>query len=189
MNAPLTTSLTSTEALPTTWVERIFDVMLATFGKKFIDQWVGVEPEKLQAHWAAKLAGYAPAELKRGIDALEKLTFAPTLPEFRALCLGIPSLAAVRDDLRRVDAERMPFTAMVWCHLDGWAYRHADGAKAERLLAEAYATAREAVMRGDATAAREAAMRHMVNAAHRIEHAAPPIRRALDALLTPHPSA
>lgn len=47
----------------------------------------------------------------------------------------------------------------------------------------------EAVMRGDATAAREAAMRHMVNAAHRIEHAAPPIRRALDALLTPHPSA
>ena len=31
----------------------------------------------------------------------------------------------------------------------------------------------------------EAAMRHMANAAQRIEHAAPPIRRALDALLTP----
>jgi GntR family transcriptional repressor for pyruvate dehydrogenase complex len=43
----------------------------------------------------------------------------------------------------------------------------------------------EAVMRGDPTAARHAAMRHMANAAHRIEHAAPPIRRALDALLTP----
>ena len=42
-----------------------------------------------------------------------------------------------------------------------------------------------AVMRGDAPAAREAAMRHMSNAAHRLEHAAPPIRRALDALLTP----
>ena len=40
-----------------------------------------------------------------------------------------------------------------------------------------------AVMRGDVPAAREAAMRHMSNAAHRIEHAAPPIRRALDALL------
>ncbi len=40
-----------------------------------------------------------------------------------------------------------------------------------------------AVMRGDAPAARDAAMRHMSNAAHRIEHAAPPIRRALDALL------
>ena len=40
-----------------------------------------------------------------------------------------------------------------------------------------------AVMRGDVPAAREAAMRHMSNAARRIEHAAPPIRRALDALL------
>lgn len=40
-----------------------------------------------------------------------------------------------------------------------------------------------AVMRGDVPAARDAAMRHMSNAAHRIEHAAPPIRRALDALL------
>lgn len=40
-----------------------------------------------------------------------------------------------------------------------------------------------AVMRGDVPTAREAAMRHMSNAAHRIEHAAPPIRRALDALL------
>lgn len=87
MNAPLpTTSLTSTDALPQSWVERIFDVMLATFGKKFIDQWVGVDPEKLQAHWAAKLAGFSTAELKRGVDALEKQTFCPTLPEFMKLC-------------------------------------------------------------------------------------------------------
>lgn len=41
----------------------------------------------------------------------------------------------------------------------------------------------DAVIRGDATRAREAAMRHMVNAADRLEHASPPIRRALDALL------
>ncbi|WP_372658343.1 FadR/GntR family transcriptional regulator [Hydrogenophaga sp.] len=43
----------------------------------------------------------------------------------------------------------------------------------------------ETVMRGDAVAARQAAMRHMVNAAQRIEQAAPPIRRTLDALLSP----
>ena len=43
----------------------------------------------------------------------------------------------------------------------------------------------EAVCRGDDAAAREAAMRHMANAAHRIEHASPPVRRALDALLQP----
>lgn len=43
----------------------------------------------------------------------------------------------------------------------------------------------EAVVRGDAKAARKAAMRHMVNAVERIEHAAPPVRRTLDALLAP----
>lgn len=43
----------------------------------------------------------------------------------------------------------------------------------------------EAVCRGDVAAAREAATRHMANAAHRIEHAPPPVRRALDALLKP----
>jgi GntR family transcriptional repressor for pyruvate dehydrogenase complex len=43
----------------------------------------------------------------------------------------------------------------------------------------------EAVMRGDAAAARQAAMLHMHNAVHRIENAAPPIRRALGALLAP----
>lgn len=43
----------------------------------------------------------------------------------------------------------------------------------------------EAVMRGDAAVARQAAMLHMHNAAYRIEHADPPIRRALGALLAP----
>ena len=43
----------------------------------------------------------------------------------------------------------------------------------------------EAVMRGDQMAARQAAMLHMHNAAHRIENADPPIRRALGALLAP----
>ena len=39
----------------------------------------------------------------------------------------------------------------------------------------------EAVMRGDVAGARQAAMQHMHNAAHRIEYADPPIRRALGA--------
>ncbi|QHE74594.1 FadR/GntR family transcriptional regulator [Hydrogenophaga sp. PBL-H3] len=46
----------------------------------------------------------------------------------------------------------------------------------------------EAVMRGDATAARQAAMLHMNNAAVRLHNAAPSIRRALGALLAQSPS-
>lgn len=44
------------------------------------------------------------------------------------------------------------------------------------------------VMRGDAEAARQAARDHMINAARRLQHAAPAIRRTLDALLTRTPS-
>ncbi len=116
MNAPLPTSLTSTEALPTAWVERIFDVMLATFGKKFIDQWVGVEPEKLQAHWAAKLSALTPAELKRGVDALDKQTFCPTLPEFIKLCRPpIDALAAYYEAVQGV-TERERGEVGTWSH-------------------------------------------------------------------------
>ncbi len=85
MNAPLQTSSIST-SLPSNWVERILDHMWSSFGKKFVDQWAGIDPEKLKAHWGAKLAGYTAAELKRGIDALDKQTFCPTLPEFMRLC-------------------------------------------------------------------------------------------------------
>jgi len=46
----------------------------------------------------------------------------------------------------------------------------------------------DSVMRGDAEAARQAAREHMINAALRLKHAAPAIRRTLDALLTRTPS-
>ncbi len=77
--------------------------MLATFGKRFIDQWVGVEPSKLQAHWATKLAGLTAAELKRGVDALDSQTFCPTLPEFLKLCRPpVDALAAYYEAVQNV---------------------------------------------------------------------------------------
>ncbi len=105
MNAPIPKSLTSTETLPEAWIERIFDHMWATFGKKFVDQWAGVEPEKLKAHWAYKLSGFSTAELKRGVDALDKQTFCPTLPEFMRLCRPpVDPLAAYYEAVEGVTA-------------------------------------------------------------------------------------
>lgn len=46
----------------------------------------------------------------------------------------------------------------------------------------------ETVVSGDSKAAREAAMRHMVNAVERIEQAPAAVRRTLDALVAPSPS-
>lgn len=57
-----------------------------------------------------------------------------------------------------------------------------DSAYMDQVHAEHRAIA-QAVMRGDPVAAREAAHRHMANAADRIEHATPPVRQALDAML------
>lgn len=101
--------------------------------------------------WAKGLIGVAPEQLARGLEAciVAADPWPPTLPAFRAMCMGVPSLHQVREDLARVDTEREPFTLMVARRMDGWAWRHATTREAEAMLREAYADAREAVMRGE----------------------------------------
>ncbi|WP_440966127.1 hypothetical protein ACL58G_07810 [Massilia sp. GER05] len=81
-----TESSTSTNALPEAWIERLFERMLLEYGKRFGDQWAQANMDKLIAHWAAELAGYSGAELKRGVDALASRDWPPTLPEFKRMC-------------------------------------------------------------------------------------------------------
>lgn len=101
--------------------------------------------------WAKGLAGLTPQQLARGLEACITRTdpWPPVLAEFRALCLAIPPLGWVREDLQRAHAEREPFTIMVGRRLDMHRYRQADATAADRLLREAYQDAREAVMRGE----------------------------------------
>lgn len=82
-NAQLSTSL---QPLPTSWVERMFDKMLLDFGKKFVDQWSGTDPDKLIAHWAHEMADYSGAEIKRGLSEMEQRDWPPSLPEFKKMC-------------------------------------------------------------------------------------------------------
>ena len=70
----------------------------------------------------------------------------PTLPEFRARCLGIPSLQEVRLEIHR--SERSPFGIMVWQQLDGYLFKQSSADKSDRMLKDAYELAREMVMRG-----------------------------------------
>lgn len=83
---PLPTSSTSTDPLPISWVEALFDKMSLSYGKKFVDQWGGVDPKKLKDHWAEQLAVMSRTELSRGYRALETREWPPTLPEFKKLC-------------------------------------------------------------------------------------------------------
>lgn len=98
--------------------------------------------------WQRGLTGLSEAQIAAGLQSA--LTSAdpwpPTLPRFRALCFGIPSIAEVRLDLKR-DTKR-PFTRMVWSYIDSYRYRNASSESADFLLKDAYEIAREAVMSG-----------------------------------------
>jgi hypothetical protein len=81
-------SSTSTNAqpIPLNWVEKLFEEMMLSFGKKFADQWQGIDPAKLKAHWAQKMGELTNEEMVRGVKAMRNLDWPPSLPEFMRLC-------------------------------------------------------------------------------------------------------
>lgn len=100
--------------------------------------------------WQRGLTGVTERGMATGLQAC--LTSAdpwpPTLPAFRAQCLGVPTLAAVKLDLRRNGTVRAPFTSKTWSFIDGYAYMHATVEQADRMLRDAYNLARDDVMNG-----------------------------------------
>lgn len=85
MNSPIPSS-TLINSLPETWIEKLFDRMLLSFGKKFTDQWSGADPQKLIDHWSNEMAGYSGAEIKRGLKAMDDQDWPPSLPQFKKMC-------------------------------------------------------------------------------------------------------
>lgn len=98
--------------------------------------------------WAKGLAGITPEQLADGLKACVASAdpWPPTLPEFRARCLGIPPLAQVRLELRGGAHSR--FTLQVWQGIDSFRFKQAPSEQSDRLLRDAYELAREHVMRG-----------------------------------------
>ncbi|AOY63412.1 hypothetical protein ABFO19_09240 [Xanthomonas citri pv. glycines] len=99
--------------------------------------------------WAKGLAGVTAQQLGAGLTACIAAAdpWPPTLPEFRARCLGVPSLARVANELRG-GGDRSGFTVLVGMKLDGYRYRGASASDADRMVREAYELARDHVMRG-----------------------------------------
>lgn len=75
----------STE-LPNAWVERLFERLLAMYGRKFADMWGCVEIASLKATWAKALGDLTHEEIAAGLTRCLDREWPPTLPEFRALC-------------------------------------------------------------------------------------------------------
>lgn len=112
----LATSSTSTNALPESWVEKMFHKMLLEYGKKFTDQWGGADTDELIAHWARELGGYTGPEIKRGLAELDKRDWPPTLPDFKKLCRPpINELNAYHEAVAGLEA-RGKGEVGVWSH-------------------------------------------------------------------------
>jgi len=120
--------------------------MADIYGHRFVSSF-GADPRAgAGGTWARGLAGLTPQQIGQGVESCIAGAYAwpPTLPEFRALCLGVPPFAAVRAETSKSE----PFTKLVWQYLDGHRYRQASADVADHLLREAYELAREHVMRG-----------------------------------------
>lgn len=98
--------------------------------------------------WSKGLGGLHSQQLADGLRACLASAdpWPPTLPEFRAMCLSVPTLAQVRIEIR--GGAHTQFTRAVWANLDGYRYRHSSADVADRMLRDAYDLTREQVMRG-----------------------------------------
>lgn len=131
-------------AARTLWVR-----MAEIYGHRWTSAYGDNPNEGAALTWAKGLAGISAKQVGDGLRACVSSSdpWPPTLPEFRGMCLSIPTLAAVKVEQSQ-DGLRSPFARLVWSYLDGYAMRRASSDQCDRMIREAYGLAREHVMRG-----------------------------------------
>jgi hypothetical protein len=126
--------------------------MTEIYGHRWISAYGADAEQGAGPTWAKGLAGINAQQLAHGLSSALASSDAwpPTLPEFRSLCLGIPTFAAVKHELRTKDKaeKRSPFLRQVWEFIDSYLFARATTENADRMLRDAYHLAAEYVMRG-----------------------------------------
>lgn len=102
--------------------------------------------------WAQHLAGLTRREIERGLNTTTSggEPWPPTLPEFRAACLGVLPMPVVNLERSGPAEEQQPFTILVGQKIDSTAWRMADPDQRRRQLHEAYEMAKAHVLAGGA---------------------------------------
>lgn len=67
---------------------RLISKMRINYGKKFADQWAGVEPSELASEMVDQYQGLTSQDFGRGLEQMKVHAWPPTIPEFRDWCLG-----------------------------------------------------------------------------------------------------
>lgn len=125
--SPLTHS-TVAAPLPPKWIDKLFGRFDAYYGARFGDQWRGSDLDMVKAVWAEKLGQLTPDELRRGVDALGRCRYPPTLPEFFELCRPLPDYEeSYREAVRQMRAretgtDKWSSRAVFWaaCAIGSW---------------------------------------------------------------------
>lgn len=162
-----TTAKASSEPTPAVWLRRLWERMTSAYPFKWAPA-MGDSPQHPATlpdgsphpqagqltvagdTWARGLAGLTGEQIGRGLEGCINSgnPWPPTLTEFKARALDIPSFAAVSADSVNAGARRMPFTTEVFRRIDLWSYRQAPEIVADKLLKRAYDDVFEDVMRG-----------------------------------------
>lgn len=124
--------------------------MSATYGHRWTSAY-GEDPRGVAGRvWASELAGMSREQIDEGLASCRAASdpWPPSLPQFKGACLGVPSLAFVRDDVTRAPEHRDAFTRLVWSFVDAYRIKAASADQSDRMLRDAYDLAREHVMRG-----------------------------------------
>lgn len=74
--------------MPDAWIEKLFQKFEDFYGSKWAAQYGDFPRERVKRTWAEELGGFAdiPGAIAKAIEAQKSSPFAPTLPEFLALC-------------------------------------------------------------------------------------------------------
>jgi hypothetical protein len=149
-------------ALPRSVMDEIWMRMASRYGHAWVSQYGPMPDGIAAAEWRGTLGGLTAAQLREGFeaDAIRGDDWPPSSAKFRALCLGIPSIASVRSEVSDSLTYRKPlggsgavpiisrFARGVLSRLDTYAYRNAMGRAADRIFDEAFQRTREFVMEG-----------------------------------------
>jgi len=93
-------------AIPRPWVEKLFRMMLSTYGAKFADLWRGINLDDVKRSWGIELNKLSPEQLKAGMENLMALPKAPNLPEFIGHCRAARAEQAAAAAPRLADEKR-----------------------------------------------------------------------------------
>lgn len=77
---------TSTNSIPDSWIEKLFERMVGLYGNKFLDMWGKTDLLQVKTIWAQELGKLTREEIAKGANSLINQEWCPTLPQFIKLC-------------------------------------------------------------------------------------------------------